>query len=157
MACKTCGQPCKIHGYILAYSLSSTQSGSTLPFDNFDKISEPLILSGHLIPALDASSTTLSIAEYIKKNLKFIFKMVLETQASTPASLIFLEGLRKYFLKTWFLKVYTRENQIDCYNFCQQCEDHFTMVRAKNPNQIYFANSFLRDLSTFVISNISLS
>ena len=36
-----------------------------------------------------------------------------------------------------------------CYNFCQQCEDHFATAGAKGPNCILFAISFLRDRINF--------
>ncbi len=34
---------------------------------------------------------------------------------------------------------------MECYNFCQQCEDHFANCGATGPNQIPFAAFFLRD------------
>ena len=38
---------------------------------------------------------------------------------------------------------------MECYNFCQQCEDHFATAGAKGPNRIPFAASFLRDRINF--------
>ena len=38
---------------------------------------------------------------------------------------------------------------MECYNFCQQCEDHFGIAGAKDPNYIFFATSFLRDRINF--------
>ncbi len=38
---------------------------------------------------------------------------------------------------------------MECYNFCQQCEDHFATCRATGPNQIPFAASSLRDQMNF--------
>ena len=38
---------------------------------------------------------------------------------------------------------------MEYYNFCQQCEDHFTTIGAKGPNRIPFATSFLRDHINF--------
>ncbi len=38
---------------------------------------------------------------------------------------------------------------MECYNFCQPCEDHFTIFRATRPNRIPFAASFLQDRINF--------
>ena len=38
---------------------------------------------------------------------------------------------------------------MECYNFCQQCEDYFATAGAKGPNRIPFAASFLRNRINF--------
>ncbi len=38
---------------------------------------------------------------------------------------------------------------MECYNFCQQCEDHFATCGTTGPNRIPFAVSFLRDQINF--------
>ena len=38
---------------------------------------------------------------------------------------------------------------MECYNFCQQCEDHFTIAGAKGLNRILFIASFLCDRINF--------
>ncbi len=38
---------------------------------------------------------------------------------------------------------------MECYNFCQQCEDHFTICGATGPNRIPFVASFLQDQINF--------
>ncbi len=45
--------------------------------------------------------------------------------------------------------VYRGKSHMECYNFCQQCEDHFATCKATGPNQILFATSFLRDRINF--------
>ncbi len=45
--------------------------------------------------------------------------------------------------------VYRGRSHMECYNFCQQCEDHFATCGATGPNQIPFATSFLRDQINF--------
>ena len=55
---------------------------------------------------------------------------------------------RKQPLKTHFPDLYYGNSYMDCYRFCQQCEDHFETVRAKGPNDIPFAASFLHRLVT---------
>ena len=55
---------------------------------------------------------------------------------------------RKKPLKTRFLDFYYGNSHMDCYPFCQQCEDYFETAGAKEPNKILFAASFLRELVT---------
>ena len=40
--------------------------------------------------------------------------------------------------------LYFGKSHIDCYNFCQQCEDHFATARATGSNRVPFAATFLR-------------
>ncbi len=40
-------------------------------------------------------------------------------------------------------------SHIECYNFCQQCEDHFATCGTTGPNQIPFVTSFLWDRINF--------
>ena len=51
-------------------------------------------------------------------------------------------------LKARFPDLYYDNLHMDCYRFCQQCEDHFETAGAKGPNKILFAASFLRGLVT---------
>ena len=46
-------------------------------------------------------------------------------------------------LKTWFPDLYYGNSHLDCYYFCQQCEDHFKTAGANRPNQVFFTASFL--------------
>ncbi len=45
--------------------------------------------------------------------------------------------------------VYHGRSHMECYNFCQQCEDHFATCGAIGPKQIPFTASFLRDQINF--------
>ncbi len=45
--------------------------------------------------------------------------------------------------------VYRSRSYMECYNFCQQCEDHFAICRATEPIRILFATFFLRDRINF--------
>ena len=38
---------------------------------------------------------------------------------------------------------------MDCYNFCQQCEDYFAIAKAMGPTRIPFAASFFWDRINF--------
>ena len=43
-------------------------------------------------------------------------------------------GLRERPLKTRFSEMYSGNSHMECYKFCQKCEDHFDTARAKGPN-----------------------
>ena len=55
-----------------------------------------------------------------------------------------LPAEREQPLKAKVLKVYYGKSHIDCYHFCQQCEDHFETAGATRTNRTPFAASFLR-------------
>ena len=84
-----------------------------------------------------------SIAKYTKENLQKIFKTVLEAQVSP------FDGPREKLMKARSPNVYYNKSYMECYNFCQQCEDHFATARAKSSNRIPFAASFLHDHINF--------
>ena len=46
-------------------------------------------------------------------------------------------------LKARFPDLYFGKSHLDCYRFCQQCEDHFDTARANGENRTPFAASFL--------------
>ena len=50
--------------------------------------------------------------------------------------------------KVRFPDFYYVNLHMDCYWFCQQCEDHFKTIKAKRPNKILVAALFLRKLVT---------
>ncbi len=52
-------------------------------------------------------------------------------------------------LKAKTSDVYCGRSHMECYNFCQQCEDYFATYGAIGPNRILFATSFLRDRINF--------
>ncbi len=155
MVSRTCGRPRRVPGRISAGPSGSTPSRSTSPLGDLDKLSEPPQLSANPTPAPEAppapeASPAPPIAKYTEEDLQRILKTVLEAQVPAPAPTIsFPEGPRERPLKAWFPEVYTGENHMDCYNFCQQCEDHFATAGAKGPNRIPFAASFLRDRINF--------
>ena len=83
------------------------------------------------------------IIKYIKENLQKILKIVFKAQALTS------DGPYEKPLKARLPNVYCGMFHMECYNFCQKCEDHFAIVGAKGPNRISFATSFLRDHINF--------
>ena len=50
---------------------------------------------------------------------------------------------RKRFLKAKIPEVYYGKSHMDCYYFCQQCEDYFKTAGATGTNRTLFAASFL--------------
>ena len=54
----------------------------------------------------------------------------------------------KQRLKAQFPDLYYGNLHIDCYQFCQQCEDHFATAGTIEPNKISFAALFLHRLVT---------
>ena len=150
MAARTRGRPRKGYGPSSALNLpGSTPSRSTSPLEDLDELSEPPVLSGNPTPVPDAPPLAPSVAKYTEEDLQRILKTVLEARAPAPAPITFPEGPRERPLKARFPDVYRGENHLDCYNFCQQCEDHFATAGAKGPNRIPFAASFLRDRINF--------
>ena len=83
------------------------------------------------------------VAKYIEEDLQRIFRTVLKTRVSS------FHSLREKPLKAKLPDVYYGKSHIECYNFCQQCEDYFATARAKGSNRILFAVSFLRDRINF--------
>ena len=97
-----------------------------------------------LAPApVDANATV----KYLEANLKRIFRTVLEARPPVPAlsrqPFVFLEGPCEKPLKARFLELYCGKTHIECYNFCQQYEDHFATAGAKGHNWVPFAATFL--------------
>ena len=50
--------------------------------------------------------------------------------------------------KAWFPDFYYGNSHMDCYRSCQQCEDYFETIGAKELNRILFAALFLYRLVT---------
>ena len=133
-------------------SSSSSKSGNKLS----DQLVRPLEIEP---PVADAPVTATNVLKYSKSDLQRIFKAVLEAQAavsvaaSAPTSAPALAPIvSKAFwekLKASSLHIYYGKSYMDCYNFCQQCENYFATARATGPTQIPFAVSFLRDQISF--------
>ena len=65
-----------------------------------------------------------------------------QNQAPPPAPI--QAKLWEQLLKARFPDLYYGNFHLDCYRFCQQCEDHFDTTEANGPNHISFAAFFLR-------------
>ena len=83
---------------------------------------------------------------YSETDLQQIFKTVLEARSPVPAPtlqpLVFPNSPCKRLLKAGFLELYCGKTHMECYNFIQQCEDHFAIAGAKGPNHVLFIAIF---------------
>ena len=150
-----CGRLCRKRPSIaLSVTPSVTLPDSSLSPKLDDKLSnQPVGPSGMKPSVADIFAAATSISKYSENNLQRIFKAVLEAWAPAlflapaffPApTLVFSETPRKK-LKACFPNVYRGKSHIDCYNFCQECEDYFATAGATEPTQISFAAFFLWD------------
>ena len=116
-------------------------------------------------PIANAFAAANSIPKYSEDDLQRILRTVLEARIPAPAPVlapapvpvhapapapapIVAEAPRKK-LKARSPDVYRGKSHMDCYNFCQQCEDYFATAGATGPTRIPFAASFLRDRISF--------
>ncbi len=90
-------------------------------------------------PSQTPSAMAPDIAQYTQKNMDHLLQMCL--QAS--------KGRSGDKLKTKTPDVSRGVFYMECYNFCQQCEDHFATYGATGLNQIPFAASFFQDQINF--------
>ena len=99
--------------------------------------------SSHDETPVNLPAVKLPVAKYTEKNLQRIPRTVLKARA--PLS----DGSREKSLKAKSPDVYCGKSHMECYNFCQQCEDHFATTGAKDPIRIPFAVFFLGDRINF--------
>ena len=104
-----------------------------------------LICASLAAPALALAAVN-STARYLEADFQQIFRTVLETRPPVfaPQPLVFPEGPCERPLKAKFPELYCDKTYMECYNFIQQCEDHFAIARAKKPNRMPFGASFLQ-------------
>ena len=120
------------HGRPHQKRISEGLSGSLSPLE-----------SSHNETPVNLPTVETLVAKYTEKDLQKILKTVLE--ARTPP----FDGVCEKPFKARLPDVYRGKSHIKCYNFCQQCEDHFATAGAKGPNRILFAASFLWDCINF--------
>ena len=96
-----------------------------------------------------------SVVRSSEDDLQRIFKTVFDSKppAPIPAPVVTAaphsEGLRERPLKAWFPDIYWGKTHLECYNFFQQCKDHFATASATGPNRVPFAATFLKDTALF--------
>lgn len=112
-------------------SFSSSQSDDKL----FDQPDEP---QKTIFPIAVIVITAPPVPKYTKEELQQILKPVLEAQASITS-----KESENRLLKAYFPDDYYKKSYIECFNFCQQCEDYFAAIRVKGINQIFFTAYFL--------------
>ena len=107
--------------------------------------------SGTKLPVADAPVTSTNVPKYSEDDVQRMFKAVLEAPAPTsaPVPAPVVSKVPKEKLIACSLNIYCRKSHIDCYNFCQQCENYFDTAGATGPTRILFAAFFLRDRISF--------
>ena len=79
--------------------------------------------------------------------------LLLSALVSVPAFVVstalHYEGPRERPVKARFLHVYWGKTHIKCYNFFQQCKDHFGIAGTTGPNRVLFMATFLKNTALF--------
>lgn len=91
-----------------------------------------------LIFALAPTPTDIQTPKYIEADLLRILKMFSKIKGLEPKP----EVLYKQFLKVKVPELYLRKLHIDCYHFCQQCNDYFKTTCTTGSNYTPFAALF---------------
>ena len=77
-----------------------------------------------------------SVVRYFEDDLHQILRTVLNSRSLVPipapvvAAAPHSKGSRERPLKAWFSNIYWGKPHLECYNFFQQCEDHFATAVA---------------------------
>ena len=96
-----------------------------------------------------------SVVRYLEDNLQRILKTILDFRSLTPVpapvitAALHYKGLCERPLKAWFPNIYWDKTHLECYNFFQQCKDHFAIAGATGPNRVLFAAIFLNNTALF--------
>ena len=119
---------------------------SSPPPESGDELSDQPAGPSTKPPVANAPAAT-SVLKYSEDDLQRILKAVLEARAPVPAPApvlapapapvlapapIVAEAPREK-LKARSPDLYRGKSHMDCYNFCQQCEDYFATVGATEP------------------------
>ena len=96
-----------------------------------------------------------SVVRYSEDDLQRILRTVLDFRPLAPvpapvvAAPLHFKGPREQCLKARFSDIYWGKTHLKCYNFFQQCKDHFNTTGAIGPNRVPFATIFLKDIALF--------
>ena len=120
---------------------TSTPSHTNTPASSHTSTPAPSHMSTPAPSPANASTLTEStlVLKYSKTDQMKILKIFSETKGQEPKA----EVARKRLLKANVPDVYFEKLHMDCYYFCQQCEDHFVTAGATGSNHTPFAASFL--------------
>ena len=104
-------------------------------------------------PLATSSSADSSVVKYSEDDLQQILRTVLDfrplSPIPAPAAAPHYKGPRKRPLKARFPDIYWGKMHLECYNFFQQCEDHFATAGTMGSNRVPFAATFLKDTVPF--------
>ena len=87
-----------------------------------------------------APAPPLAPAKYTDADFHQFMKVFMDSQGRRRTH----EGPQESPLKARFPNMYYGKSHMDCYQFCQQCEDHFETAGATGPNRVPIAALFLR-------------
>ena len=100
-----------------------------------------------------SGSANSSVVRYLEDDLQRILRTVLDSRplapVPAPAAALHYEGPRERPLKAWFPDIYWGKTHLECYNFFQQCKDHFAIAGATGSNRVPFAATFLKHTALF--------
>ena len=114
--------------------VGNPHSGSTSPAPSRNPSPGPKLVPA-LNPAPVPAPTPAPVAS--EELFKKFMKAYLETNQGPR------QPERKQTLKAKVAELYYGKSHMDCYHFCQQCEDHFETAGATRFNRTPFAASFL--------------
>ena len=106
-------------------------------------------------PFAASGSANSSVVRYSEDDLQQILRTVLDSKplAPVPAPIVatapHYKSPRKRSLKARFLHMYQGKTYLECYNFFQECKDHFATAGATSSNRVPFAATFLKDTALF--------
>ena len=108
-----------------------------------------------IAPLAASSSANSFVVEYSEHDLQRIFRTVLNSRPLAPvpapiiAATLHYKGPRERSLKAWFPDIDRGKTHLECYNFFQQCKDHFATANATGSNRVPFAATFLKNTALF--------
>ena len=151
-----CGRPRHKRPFVApSVAPSVALPNSSPPPELGDELSDQPARPSGPKPLVANTPAAISILKYSENDLQKILKAVLEARAPVPAPVpvpvptsIVAKAPREK-LKACSLDVYRGKSHIDCYNFCQQCEDYFAIAGATGATRVPFAASFLWDRISF--------
>ena len=101
-----------------------------------------------------------SVVRYSEDDLQQIFRAVLDSRPSAPvlalvvAAAPYSEGPRERPLKAWFPDIYRGKTHLECYNFFQQCKDHFAIAGTTGPNRVSICGYLLKKYRSVLMAAI---
>ena len=143
------------------YSVAPFVAPSITPPDSFpppesgDELSDQPARSSRVKSHVAKASTTTSVLKYSEDDLQRILKAVLEAEAPIPISIPAPTPALIVAETPWEKRkvrspdVYRGKSYVDCYNFCQQCENYFATAETTGLTRTPFAMFFLRDRISF--------